>query len=1448
MASYPKIAKSLRPVAVFAALLLLASIFAAPTAAFGAVGGAGTVRLAHAARVAGTPLAGRAATQSSPTTDDWPTSLHDVERTAASADTTIGTSSAPTLTKLWTFQTGGPVASTPTVTGGVAYFGSWDGYEYAVNATTGAQIWKTYLGVLTANPICVPPKLGISSPATVTGGTVYVGGGDGYWYALDAETGAVDWRVWVGGTAPGTYDGHYNWSGPLIIGNYAYVGIASLGDCPLIQGQLLKVNLTTHAIENTANLVPNGQVGGGIWTSPAYNPTTGLIYTATGTENLPTQQWAQAFLAIDPSTMEVVDSWKLPEYETVLDSDFGTSTTLFSANGNNMVAAINKNGEAYAFNQNSLASGPIWQQNIAVGGDCPTCGVSSVSSAAFGDGQLYMAGNLGDINGTEYPGTVRALNPATGAYIWQHAAPGSVIGALAYDNGMVLDGAGSVLEVLNATTGARLYSYDTGAQIYAGPSVADGVIYTGNTNGQVLAFELPSTPPAGPPPDPNCPSGYTCQDIGGATPAGSEAVSGSSWSVTAGGAGVGTTSDQFRMISEPTSGDAQVTAEITGQPTGGGSQAGVMIRQSNAPGSPYYAVYEEPGNTLMVSSRTAFGGASSITYDEAGPTEPVYLMVQRRGDVLQAATSTNGTSYTLIPGTNATVPMPAASLAGVMVSSGTQGTSGTAKVADVTVGSPTVTPQPAPSANACPSGWSCQDIGNPALVGNQALSGGTWTVSGAGGDIWASSDQFRYVWQSEPGDATVSADVASQSDTDPSAKAGVMLRGGTDPGAAYYAAYVTPGNGIQVQYRDTDGGIAAQQVTFSGAVPAYLEVARSGTSFTAYTSTNGSTWTPVQESTVSLPNLSGTILAGLAVTSHNTGTVGSATFSGVTVANTAPTPPNLCPTGYTCEDIGYPTPAGSQTLAAGVWSVQGGGGDMWGTSDQMRLISEPQAYNGTVSAEITSQTDTDPWAKSGLEIRLTDSPSAPYYSVLLTPGNGVVVQYRSEQNGDTSQVTGVAGATPIYLQITRSGDTFTAYTSTNGVNWTEFPGSAITISALSGTLLAGMVVCSHNTIESNTTAFSGLSITGTGTQAGLPYPWSDSDVGGSSPAGSANYADSTFTVQGGGNDVWGSTDQFNYVSQPITGDLSIVARVTSQTDTSAWAKSGVIIKQSTTAGSAYAAVYVTPGNGVNFQWNFDGSSGGNSYTFPNGWVRLDKIGNVFTAYTSDDGLNWVKVGQTTLSMTSNITAGLIVCSHNGSELNTTTFDNVAITPLGGAPLSTPWTNGDIGGPAIPGSASYAANGSVFTVNGSGSDIWGSVDELQYVSQPLTGNGTITARVTSQDITDPWAKSGIIIKQSTTAGSPYVLLAVTPGNGVHLQYGFNSDVYGGTFAFPNAWLRLQRSGNTFTAYTSPDGSTWTEVSSATVTMTTSATIGLFVCSHNNNELNTSTFDNVSVTSP
>ncbi len=85
----------------------------------------------------------------------------------------------------------------------------------------------------------------------------------------------------------------------------------------------------------------------------------------------------------------------------------------------------------------------------------------------------------------------------------------------------------------------------------------------------------------------------------------------------------------------------------------------------------------------------------------------------------------------------------------------------------------------------------------------------------------------------------------------------------------------------------------------------------------------------------------------------------------------------------------------------------------------------------------------------------------------------------------------------------------------------------------------------------------------------------------------------------------------------------------------------------------------------------------------------------------------------------------------------------------------------------------------------------------------------------------------------------------PGNGITFQYNYNQAVVGPAYTFPNAWLRLTRTGATITAYSSPDGSTWTEVGSTTIAMTDPVTVGIFVCSHNAGTLNTSTFDNVSV---
>jgi hypothetical protein len=107
---------------------------------------------------------------------------------------------------------------------------------------------------------------------------------------------------------------------------------------------------------------------------------------------------------------------------------------------------------------------------------------------------------------------------------------------------------------------------------------------------------------------------------------------------------------------------------------------------------------------------------------------------------------------------------------------------------------------------------------------------------------------------------------------------------------------------------------------------------------------------------------------------------------------------------------------------------------------------------------------------------------------------------------------------------------------------------------------------------------------------------------------------------------------------------------------------------------------------------------------------------------------------------------------------------------------------------------------------------------------------------------------VIWKASTTAGSPYILIAVSYTGLVKVQYNFSGSVTTSTYTFPNAWMKLVRSGSLFSAYLSPDGVTWTSVlaNQSLPTIPTAATVGLFECSHKTGVLGTATFDNVSFT--
>ncbi len=104
----------------------------------------------------------------------------------------------------------------------------------------------------------------------------------------------------------------------------------------------------------------------------------------------------------------------------------------------------------------------------------------------------------------------------------------------------------------------------------------------------------------------------------------------------------------------------------------------------------------------------------------------------------------------------------------------------------------------------------------------------------------------------------------------------------------------------------------------------------------------------------------------------------------------------------------------------------------------------------------------------------------------------------------------------------------------------------------------------------------------------------------------------------------------------------------------------------------------------------------------------------------------------------------------------------------------------------------------------------------------------------------------MIKQSTTAGSNYMMISTGPAGDIKVQYDFNGSIGGATYTFPNVWMKLVSLNGKITAYTSADGVTWTQVLSKTLAITSPATIGLFECSHKTGAIGTATFDNVTFT--
>jgi DUF5010 C-terminal domain/Fibronectin type III domain len=192
--------------------------------------------------------------------------------------------------------------------------------------------------------------------------------------------------------------------------------------------------------------------------------------------------------------------------------------------------------------------------------------------------------------------------------------------------------------------------------------------------------------------------------------------------------------------------------------------------------------------------------------------------------------------------------------------------------------------------------------------------------------------------------------------------------------------------------------------------------------------------------------------------------------------------------------------------------------------------------------------------------------------------------------------------------------------------------------------------------------------------------------------------------------------------------------------------------------------------------------------------------------------------------------------------------NLNKTVVETAGLPSPWVTSDIGMVGVAGDTAYDSGTGTFTVKASGVDIWNSEDEFRYVYLSATGDCDIKCRVTAVQNTDPWAKAGVMIRETLAANSKNVAMFMTPGNGASFQYRNNTGGSSGYTASSGKtvpyWVRVNRTGNVFKGFISTDGTTWTQVGgNQTITMSAGLYIGIAATSHNDAVLGTSTATNV-----
>lgn len=363
-------------------------------------------------------------------TTSWPMFRRDTAHSAA------GQAGPSNLTLRWNFYTGGAVVSSPSIVGGIAYFGSMDKNIYAVDARDGSLKWK------------FPTQARILSSPAVVGGRVYTGAEDGNVYALNAFNGSIIWKTSVGG---GNESGNFNAavqlrSSPMVAGGYVYVGALD--------------NYTYCLNADDGSVAWKYQTKGYITSTPAIAD--GAVYVVSQEPGI------GALYKLDAYTGNFV--WKHAlSYQAKLGggTDMHASPTV--AKG---VVYTSSDASAY-YAINATTGATLWTYRD------PEAGEFIVCSPIYVEGRLFIVDKF----------SIVALNAQNGSIVWTSFTGDELYVSPTYaDNKLYVVTDERNIWVLNASDGVKLGLFTMSSNSWSAPSIYEGRVYVGSNDWNVYCL------------------------------------------------------------------------------------------------------------------------------------------------------------------------------------------------------------------------------------------------------------------------------------------------------------------------------------------------------------------------------------------------------------------------------------------------------------------------------------------------------------------------------------------------------------------------------------------------------------------------------------------------------------------------------------------------------------------------------------------------------------------------------------------------------------------------------------------------------------------------------------------------------------------------------------------------------------------------------------------------